>query len=151
MSADQEAGAEDFINNTLAVKRVDELKQILTDILPIDLYGTPSTSEERNENLHISQFAKIVELLFFYSTQSVDQTNDLFLQLSEYQEYSFLLDPHWEQLVVPAIDILREQVKKQCNNASSNDNKQMNIDRLDRLTSLIYECIKCRGYKTIGV
>lgn len=60
---DKEAGAERYITNTLSKTRIEELKLILSSLLPLPIFATSSklSAKERNEeNILASRFGKIV-------------------------------------------------------------------------------------------
>ncbi|KAL8277086.1 hypothetical protein RQP46_010514 [Phenoliferia psychrophenolica] len=61
--------------------------------------------------------------------------------LDEYQEQSYLLDPHLEQLVKPIVERLRAHVNLPHANLSTR--------RVERLSRLLYFFTKVRGAKTI--
>lgn len=69
--------------------------------------------------------------------------------MAEYQEHSYLLDPHWETILVPAIQIFRSTIRS-ISRPSEKNNEALNEERFGRLIGVIYDCIKCRGYKTIS-
>jgi hypothetical protein len=64
------------------------------------------------------------------------------LQLDEYQEQPYLLDPHLETLLSPLIAAFRNQIKS--------PKAQLDTPRLERISHLIYFFTKVRGAKTIG-
>jgi hypothetical protein len=89
----------------------------------------------------------------------------------KYQEYAYLLDPYWDELIVPPIEVLRNAIRSQATPTSSsgkNTNSSstpsnaaqtstplktrppLNAERASALSMVIYEFIKCRGYKTIS-
>ncbi len=64
------------------------------------------------------------------------------LQLDEYQEQSYLLDPYLEELVQPVIAAFRARVRQH--------GASLTTPRIQRLAHLIYFFTKVRGAKTIG-
>ncbi|THV05301.1 ARM repeat-containing protein [Dendrothele bispora CBS 962.96] len=80
------------------------------------------------------------------SAEEKTEHNALFLKLSqilnEYQEQSYLLDPHLEELVTPVVEYLKLHVKN-----FASDLKPQGI--MWHVPMLLYSYIKCRGYKTI--
>lgn len=66
----------------------------------------------------------------------------IMLQLDEYQEQSYLLDPYLEQLAKPLIDAFRAHVRR--------PGASLTSPRIKGLTHLIYFFAKVRGAKTIG-
>ena len=66
-------------------------------------------------------------------------------KLDEYQEQSYLLDPFLEQLVVPVVDCLKRHVS-----ASLSATHIGSVHRIGHLSALLYQYVKCRGYKTIS-
>ncbi|KAL0945859.1 hypothetical protein HGRIS_012144 [Hohenbuehelia grisea] len=67
------------------------------------------------------------------------------LILDEYQEQSYLLDPHLEGLIVPVIEILKAHART----VLAEPHLHRSTRRVERICLLIYAYIKCRGYKTI--
>jgi hypothetical protein len=67
------------------------------------------------------------------------------VKLDEYQEQSYLLDPYLEQLVVPVVESLKYHAK-----VSVSATGPILTDRVGRISGLLYQYIKCRGYKTIS-
>ena len=68
------------------------------------------------------------------------------IQLDEYQEQSYLLDPFLEKLVAPVVECL----KVHANLYASGRGRPGSITRVGRVALLLYSYIKCRGYKTIS-
>ncbi|TFK40548.1 TBCD protein [Crucibulum laeve] len=93
-------------------------------LLSLDLYEEPSLDADKKE--------------FFLSQR-------LFVILAEYQEQSYLLDPFLEQLIAPVVELLKFYAKK----SIQNPDEKGSSARVERVASLLYNYIKCRGYKTI--
>lgn len=66
-------------------------------------------------------------------------------KLDEYQEQSYLLDPFLEHLVVPVAECLKSHAK-----VSVSAPGTVFTSRVGRVALLLYQYIKCRGYKTIS-
>lgn len=64
------------------------------------------------------------------------------LQLDEYQEQPYLLDPHLESLLSPLLAGFRAHIKQ--------PQASLSTARLERVSHLIYFFTKVRGPKTIG-
>ncbi|PWN18835.1 ARM repeat-containing protein [Microstroma glucosiphilum] len=62
--------------------------------------------------------------------------------LDDYQEQSYLLDPHLEAMVMPPVQALQRAVKSRRNLTSDNED-------VCRIARLLYSYAKVRGYKTI--
>jgi len=69
------------------------------------------------------------------------------LQLQEYHEQSYLLDPFLEKMVTPVVEVLKKHV---ADYTLAGDKAQYSLVRVNRLTTLLYTFIKCRGRKTMG-
>jgi hypothetical protein len=67
-------------------------------------------------------------------------------KFGEYQEQSYLLDPYLESLVSPVAECLRKYALT-CVNARV---AQSSHSRVERLSDLLHNYIKFRGYKTIS-
>lgn len=93
-------------------------------LLAVDLSSEPSRQDNGTE----------VELM-----------RKLTMILGEYQEQSYLLDPYLENLVVPVAECLRAHARTRTSDPAA----KSSIPRLGRLAELLYNYIKCRGYKTI--
>ena len=70
-------------------------------------------------------------------------------QLDEYQEQSYLLDPHLESIVVPAVQALQELVR-QSSSVDAGAKRLGESPHVQRLARLLYCYTKVRGYKTIS-
>jgi hypothetical protein len=66
-------------------------------------------------------------------------------KLDEYQEQSYLLDPFLERLVVPVVDSLKTHARISVSGVGP-----ISTTRVDRVSRLLYQYIKCRRYKTIS-
>ncbi|KAG6918759.1 hypothetical protein DXG01_011950 [Tephrocybe rancida] len=100
-----------------------EFFNIQRSCLNLDLNKNPSEEEDRKEIFLFKRLSGI---------------------LDEYQEQSYLLDPYLEAMVEPVVDCLRSHAK-----ASIFNNQRGSPDRVERLATLLYSYVKCRGYKTI--
>lgn len=104
--------------------RYDEFFSAQNALLTVDLASEPSHDDNGKE----------IELL-----------RQLMLILGEYQEQAYLLDPYLEGLVIPAAECLRTHAKA----CTSDPGVKSSTSRIGRLADLLYNYIKCRGYKTI--
>ncbi|KAG6814258.1 hypothetical protein H0H92_015373 [Tricholoma furcatifolium] len=100
-----------------------EFLDIQRSCLELDLFEDPSEDDDKKEYL---QFKRLFDIL------------------DEYQEQSYLLDPYLESMVIPVVECLRSHAKTTISN-----NQQGSPGRVQRLSTLLYSFIKCRGYKTI--
>ncbi|KAG6841983.1 hypothetical protein C0991_004474 [Blastosporella zonata] len=91
--------------------------------LNLDLCENPSEEDDKKEYLLFKRLSGI---------------------LDEYQEQSYLLDPYLENMVEPVVGCLRSHAK-----ASVFNNRTGSPGRIERLATLLYSYVKCRGYKTI--
>jgi hypothetical protein len=57
-----EAAMARYINDTLAVNRVRDLRLILDDLLPRDLAASPTTMENQHETSQVFALGKIVSV-----------------------------------------------------------------------------------------
>ncbi|KAG6850743.1 hypothetical protein H0H93_009366 [Arthromyces matolae] len=105
-------------------ERFDEFFKLQQSCLDFDLYETPSNEQDKKEYLQFKQLSDI---------------------LDEYQEQSYLLDPHLEAMVMPVANALRSHAK-----SSVHTQQRGSESRVERLSSLLYSYVKCRGYKTIS-
>lgn len=71
------------------------------------------------------------------------------IQLDEYQEQSYLIDPHLEAFIVPVVKALQELTRR-CSNDVACMQKMLRSTDVQRLARLLYYYTKVRGYKTIG-
>jgi hypothetical protein len=78
--------------------------------------------------------------------ERLDSLTTLQFQCDEYQEQSYLLDPWLEKIVAPPVEALRKHATKII---TENYKGEPSI-RVSRLSLVIYQIIKTRGYKTIG-
>jgi tubulin-specific chaperone D len=69
-----------------------------------------------------------------------------FLQLGEYQEQAYLLDPYLDSLVTPVV----EKLKAHARSFVVHRGYSWSLPRIGRLALLLYNYIRCRGYKTIS-
>jgi hypothetical protein len=78
-------------------------------------------------------------------------TTDFFplTQLDEYQEQSYLLDPHLVSIVLPAVKALQSLVRRISSDGQSLQSLGESAD-VQRLARLLYYYTKVRGYKTIS-
>jgi tubulin-specific chaperone D len=67
------------------------------------------------------------------------------VQLDEYQEQSYLLDPYLENVIQPPIRALRAHIKT----ADLSSSASLSNSRIRRLARLVYFFTKVRGYKTV--
>ncbi|KZS90474.1 TBCD protein [Sistotremastrum niveocremeum HHB9708] len=111
-------------DDDLAVFNPDVYLNLLAEFLKCDLYIQPTPEQSQTETLLLKKMNTI---------------------LSDYQEQPYLLDPYLECMVVPPI----EHLKNACFVHVNDPVRPLCSERFERLSSLIYECIKCRGYKTI--
>lgn len=65
-------------------------------------------------------------------------------QLDEYQEQSYLLDPHLEKIVTPVVNALQEVVRERRGTLVNSTAAIQNLYRL------LYHYTKVRGHKTIS-
>ncbi|KAF5369524.1 hypothetical protein D9758_002666 [Tetrapyrgos nigripes] len=90
------------------------------------------------------QLDSIPELSLEEKTEYDALFTKLTLTLDEYQEQSYLLDPHLEELVKPVVEYLKLHVK----NYASDFKPQAGVWHV---SMLLYSYMKCRGYKTINL
>lgn len=120
------------------------------------LPAKPSLSTDDDDPVDLSRFNREAEYLVLLDGFLADedapsssdpaakdkQLNQLRTILDEYQEQSYLLDPHLEAMVLPPVRILQAAVKGQ--------GSQLRLDpRLQGIARLLYLYTKVRGYKTI--
>ena len=65
-----------------------------------------------------------------------------------YQEQSWLLDPHLEGLVLPVVSRLKEEISRWM---ESGQTEIPYHSTLSDFSFLLYQYIKCRGHKMIGM
>ncbi|UZJ54940.1 hypothetical protein CBS101457_004260 [Exobasidium rhododendri] len=68
--------------------------------------------------------------------------------LDEYQEQSYLLDPHLESIVVPPVKAL-QRIVRECSSNAETLKALGESGHVQRLASLLYYYTKVRGFKTI--
>ncbi|KAF8158379.1 TBCD protein [Crassisporium funariophilum] len=105
-----------------AFERLGDLINLQQSILELDLYEEPSLGAE--EYLTLQKFNAI---------------------LAEYQEQSYLLDPYLEQLVEPIVEKLKTHAKQ----SIAHPDRSGSSIRVERTALLLYDYVKCRGFKTI--
>ncbi|KAJ4000417.1 TBCD protein [Lentinula boryana] len=102
----------------------EEFLEAQTQLLQMDLTTEPSKDQQvEDQRLHL----KLVNIL------------------DEYQEQSYLLDPHLDELVTPVVERLRSHAKEFLSDRS----RRGSNSRMWCLSMLLYNHIKCRGYKAI--
>ncbi|KAG6816305.1 hypothetical protein H0H87_007137 [Tephrocybe sp. NHM501043] len=104
-------------------EKYGEFLNIQQSCLNLDLYENPSEEDDKKEYFLFKRLSAI---------------------LDEYQEQSYLLDPYLENMVEPVVECLRSHAK-----TSVSNNRRGSPDRVERLATLLYSYVKCRGYKTI--
>ena len=110
----------------------------------LELCNKSLASEEQTEaELLLKRLALIVSLQFIFAVESGIETRGL--QLNEYQEQAYLLDPFLERLVSPVV----EQFKLSVSNISSSKNNQ-GSQNIARVAFLLYCYVTIRGHKTIS-
>jgi hypothetical protein len=67
-------------------------------------------------------------------------------KLGEYQEQAYLLDPFLETLVAPVVERFKTHAKLSISDLGRRESSA----RVERVALLLYNYIKCRGYKTIS-
>ncbi|KZT40598.1 ARM repeat-containing protein [Sistotremastrum suecicum HHB10207 ss-3] len=105
-------------DDDLAVFNPDVFLNLLAEFLKCDLYIQPTPEQSQTETLLLKKMNTI---------------------LSDYQEQPYLLDPYLECMVVPPI----EHLKNACFVHVNDPVRPLCSERFERLSSLIYECIKC--------
>lgn len=122
--------------------KFDEFSKLQTTFLGVDLAREPTDDEEGEEGQRFTKLSLIVNNNcppHIYSLLTV------IVKLDEYQEQSYLLDPFLEQLVAPVVECLKNHVI-----VSQSATQMGSVPRIGRLSALLYQYIKCRGYKTIS-
>ncbi|KAF8917124.1 ARM repeat-containing protein [Mucidula mucida] len=104
--------------------KLDEFLSYQSKFLSYDLKLSPSADEDKEELVLFNKLCNI---------------------LDSYQEQSFLLDPHLEGLVTPVVDSL----KRYATSLASDPSIECSSTRVTRTALLMYQYVKCRGYKTI--
>ncbi|KAL4080682.1 armadillo-type protein [Scleroderma citrinum] len=105
-------------------ERYDEFFSVQHALLAVDLASEPNDDDNGRE---------------------IEWLRKLTLILGEYQEQAYLLDPYLESLVIPAAECLRTHARA----CTSDQAVKSSTSRVGRLANLLYNYIKCRGYKTI--
>ncbi|KAG6890812.1 hypothetical protein C0995_003245 [Termitomyces sp. Mi166 len=104
-------------------EKLEEFLNVQQSCLKLNLYENPSDEDDKKEFLLFKRLSDV---------------------LDEYQEQSYLLDPYLEAMVTPVVNCLRSYAK------STVSNRQQGSEvRVERLSTLLYNYVKCRGYKTI--
>lgn len=106
-------------------------------LLRNELWSIPSRKEEIAERRVLEQLGDIVCTLTMNACHILTGP----LQLDQYQEQSYLLDPHLETLLSPLILVFRNHVRA--------PSPCLSALRLNRLARLMYFFTKVRGAKTI--
>ncbi|THH16982.1 hypothetical protein EW146_g3747 [Bondarzewia mesenterica] len=105
-------------------EKLDAFRNLQQSFLALDLNAEPSVDQARDETILMQKLSKIVHAL------------------NEYQEQSYLLDAFLEELVTPVVNKLKDHIV-------TSSQALTTTTRLSRLSLLLYNYIKCRGYKTI--
>jgi hypothetical protein len=127
----------------LAGSKGKELVKLVLELLTSDLTLEPTPEQGNKENLNLLSIKSIVSI---YKNLKDSKVLIEYRQLDAYQEESYLLDAHWESVVSPAVTALRTFARQ----FQKDTGLVYSQGRIERLSSMIYQCIKCRGYKTIG-
>jgi hypothetical protein len=122
-------------------ERFADLKKWQESILNQDLFREPSDEEQKDEDWAEQRFSFTVCPILFSAIFV-----DYFLQLNEYQEQSYLLDPFLEELVTPVV----EHLKSYARTVVEDPSKSSSSVRVNRVSTLLYYYTKFRGYKTIS-
>ncbi|OBZ71617.1 Tubulin-specific chaperone D [Grifola frondosa] len=101
----------------------EEFLNLQSSLLSLDISTEPSAEDNRAEELLLRKLSDI---------------------LDQYQEQAYLLDPFLEVLVAPVV----ERLKRHTKDFISRSNASVSPARLRRVTLLLYNFIKFRGYKT---
>lgn len=115
---------------------------------------------DETDDANLSRFSRVTEFLSLLhhflasnddsaastSTSTLTSKDKLLSQmrliLDDYQEQSYLLDPHLEAMVTPPVQALQRAVKSRRNLTSDNED-------VCCIARLLYSYAKVRGYKTI--
>lgn len=122
-------------------ERLEDLKKWQESILNQDVFQEPSDEEQKGEDWAEQRFSLTVCPML-----SCRSFVNCFLQLGEYQEQSYLLDPYLEELVTPVVERLKFYVKTVIGDPS----KSCSSVRVNRISTLLYHYMRFRGYKTIS-
>jgi hypothetical protein len=113
---------------------------------------------DETDDANLSRFSRATEFLTLLhrflasdgesaaSTSTLTPKDKILSQLriilDEYQEQSYLLDPHLEAMVTPPVEALQRAVKSRRDLTTDNED-------VCRIARLLYSYAKVRGYKTI--
>lgn len=121
--------------------RAAEFEENLARFVKLDLQLVPTNGETVEELAYLTTMCNIVRMTCDYlETLCADLSA---LQLDEYQEQSYLLDPHLDRLINPLLQTFRRHVRKA--------GASLNTARVGRLAELLYFFTKVRGAKTVGM
>ena len=123
-------------------EKYDEFSRIQAALLAVDLAIEPTSDDDAQE---ADLLRKLFYIVRFGHDLSCDNIYAMLVKLDEYQEQSYLLDPFLEQLVIPVVERLKFHAK-----VSVSATGPISTIRVGRVSSLLYQYIKCRGYKTIS-
>lgn len=123
-------------------EKFDDFLRLQQALLAADIAVEPDQNEDREESDVFKKLCQIVSPIISDYYASVLTMPG---KLDEYQEQSYLLDPFLEQLVVPVAECLKSHAK-----VSVSASAAVPTSRVGRIALLLYQYIKCRGYKTIS-
>lgn len=123
--------------------RQKDLSDAQATLLAVNLDVEPTSEENRKETELSYRFLVIVSRSWY--VRLAHELTDR-LQFAEYQEQPYLVDPFLEDLISPIVQVLKAYAIRSVNNK----NNPMVSERVYRLTLLLYNYVKFRGYKTIS-
>ena len=127
-------------------ERADDYFRLLREFLNIDLWAEQTADEDSAYRWILLQLQVLVSTLSFFLSSSAHWSH--LVQLNEYQEQAWLLDPHLERMLGPPIEALCDYARQYVRMDS--ETRPKISSRVNLLATLLYWIIKTRGHKTVG-